>query len=183
MQIGLKVKYLHHTFNVTTSYRYLGVDIHSSLTFNDFFMTSYKKATGRLHLLNKLQFQLDAKAAVTIYRSLIIPVLTYCSVLSLITSREQTISSLQIHVSPELLIDMLIKPIQFHYHLPHACLFVRKCTDGKLCENFAEYFNLLSHEKRTRNASISLNLQSVRTEISKRSVYFSGAKISYLYRF
>ena len=87
MQIGLKVKYLHHTFNVTTSYRYLGVDIHSSLTFNDFFMTSYKKATGRLHLLNKLQFQLDTKAAVTVYKSLIIPVLTYCRVLSMFDNK------------------------------------------------------------------------------------------------
>ena len=89
MQIGLKVKYLHHTFNVTTSYRYLGVDIHSSLTFNDFFMASYKKATGRLHLLNKLQFQLDTKAAVTVYKSLIIPVLTYCRVLSMFDNKSR----------------------------------------------------------------------------------------------
>ena len=37
---GSKVKYQHHTVNVTTSYRYLGVDIDSSLTFKDF-MTFY----------------------------------------------------------------------------------------------------------------------------------------------
>ena len=39
----LKVKYKNHTVNVTTSYRYFGVDIDSSLTFNEYFVTSYKK--------------------------------------------------------------------------------------------------------------------------------------------
>ena len=42
----------------------------------------HKNTTGRLHFLNKLRFQLDTKAAVAIYKLLIIPVLTYCSVLS-----------------------------------------------------------------------------------------------------
>ena len=35
---GLKVKYQHHTVNVTPSYRYLGVDINPSLTFIKYFM-------------------------------------------------------------------------------------------------------------------------------------------------
>ena len=56
-------------------------------------------------------------------------------------------------------------------------MFVCKFSDGKLCENFAEYVSLLSHEKCTRNNSISLNLPSIRTEFSKRSVYFSSAKL------
>ena len=86
---GMKVKYQHHTVNVTTSYRYLGVDINPSLTFNDYFMTSCKKTTGLLLMLNKLWFQLDAKAAVTIYKSLIIPVLTYCSVLSIFDNKSR----------------------------------------------------------------------------------------------
>ena len=55
----------------------------------------------------------------------------------------------------------------------HAWMLVRKFIDGKWCENFAEYFSLLSHEKRTRHNTISLNLPSVRTEFSKRSVCFS----------
>ena len=86
---GLKVKYQHHTVNVTTSYRYLGVDIDPSLTFNEYFMKLYKNATGRLHFLNKLRFQMDTKAAVTIYKSLIIPVLTYCSVLSIFDNKSR----------------------------------------------------------------------------------------------
>ena len=44
------------------------------------------------------------------------------------------------------------------------------------CMNFPQYFSLLSHEKRIRINTISLNFSSVRTEFLKRSVYISGAK-------
>ena len=43
-------------------------------------------------------------------------------------------------------------------------MFARKCIDGKLYENFAEYFILLI-------------FQSLKTEILKRFVYLSGAKL------
>ena len=56
-------------------------------------------------------------------------------------------------------------------------MFVHKCIVGKFCENFPDYFSLLSNEKSLRNYSIRLNLPSVRTEFSKRSVYFSIAKL------
>ena len=112
---ALKVKYQHHTVNVITSYRYLGVDIDPSLTFNNYFITSDKKTTGRLYLLNKLWFQLDTKAAVTIYKSLIIPVLTYCSVFSIFDDKSR--ASLKIHVPLEFSTDILIKPTQFYYHI------------------------------------------------------------------
>ena len=59
----------------------------------------------------------------------------------------------------------------------HECMFLHRCIDEKLCENFAEYFSFLSHKKGTRNNSISLNLPSVRSEFTKRSVYFSSAKL------
>ena len=174
---ALKVKYQHHTVNITTSYRYFGVDIDSSLTFNNYFMTSYKKATGRLHLLNKLRFQLDTKAAVTIYRSSIIPVLTYCSVLSIFDNklRADRLKSIDSRVTR--IVNRHVD--QAHtVSLPsitlikkkHACLFKCKYIDGKFSENFAEFSSLLSHEKRTRNNSISLNLQSIRTQFLKRSV-------------
>ena len=43
-------------------------------------------------------------------------------------------------------------------------MFARKCIDGTLCENFAEYFILLI-------------FQSLKTEILKRFVYLSRAKL------
>ena len=151
---GLKDKYQHHTVNVTSSYRYLGVDVDPSLTFSDYFMTLYKKAIGCLHLLNKLRFKLDKKEVTTVYKSLIIPVLTYCSVLSIFNNKSRA--------------DRLRSIDSRAIRIKHACMFVRKCVDGKLCENFAEYFSLWSYEKRTTSNSISLNLPSI---------YFSGAML------
>ena len=81
--------------------------------------------------------------------------------------------------------NILNKTTQLHYQLPsiasikkkHTCMFVHNYIDGKLSENFAEYFSLLSHQKGTSINSISLNLPSVRTVFSKRSVYLSSAKL------
>ena len=104
------------------------------------------------------------EAAVSIYKSLIIPVLTSFSVLSIfdnksganrlksIDSRATTV--VNIHVDQAHAVSL---PSIASIKKKYACLFVHKCIDGKLCEQFAEYFSLLSHEKRTRNNSISLN--------------------------
>ena len=43
-------------------------------------------------------------------------------------------------------------------------MFARKCIDGTLCENFVEYFILLI-------------FRSLKTEILKRFVYLSRAKL------
>ena len=181
---GLKVEHQHHTVNITTSYRYLVVDIDPSLTFDGYFMTSFKKTTGRLHLLNKLRFHLDTKAAVTIYKSLIIPVLTNCSVLYIFDNSQRadrlksiasnTTRTLNKHTDQARAVSL---PSITSIKKKHTRMFVRKCTDGKLCENFAEYFSFLSYEKRTRNNSIILNLPFVRTELLKRPVQVTGAKL------
>ena len=151
---GLKVKYQHHTANVTTSYRYLGVDIDPSLTFSDYFMTSYKKATGRLQLLNKLRLRLDTKAAVTIYKASIIPVLTYCSVLYIFDKESRGDRFKSIDSRATRIVNKhadqahaVTLPSIASIKKKHACMFVCKCINGKLCENFAEYFSLLTTEK------------------------------------
>ena len=134
-------------------------------------MTSYKKTTGRLHWLNRLLFQLVTKTAATIYKPLIILVFTYCSVLSIFDNKSRADHLKSIDSGATRIVNRHVAQVH-SFSLPsiasiekkHACLFVRECIDWKLCENFAEYFSLQ-------------NLPSVRTEFSKRSVYFSGAKL------
>ena len=146
-------------------------------------MTSYKKATGRLHLLIKLWFQLDSKTAVAIYKSSIIPGLTYYSILSVFNNKSRaeflkSIDSRAIRIANKHANQShaVTLPSIASIKKKRASMFVYKCTDRQLCENFAEYFSLQSHKKRTRNNSICLNLSSVRVEFLKRSVYFPGAK-------
>ncbi len=69
---GLKV-------SSTSSYKYLGAHLKPSLNMNDHVNKAYKKASGYLKLLAKTRPFLSVAASLTIYQSMVIPVLTYCS--------------------------------------------------------------------------------------------------------
>ena len=158
----------------------LGVDTDPSLTFKNYFMTLYKKAIGRLHLLNKMWFQLDTKAAVTIYKSLIIPALTYCSALSIFDNKSAADHLKSIDSRVTRIINghadqghTVTLPSTASIKKKHSCIFVCKRIDGKLCENFAEYFSSLGHKKYTRNNSISREF-TLKFELSQKVVNYSS---------
>jgi hypothetical protein len=65
---GSKVNFMSH-------YKYLGVHLKSSLNVNK----AFKKASGYLKLLAKTRSFLSTKASLDIYQAMVIPVLTYCS--------------------------------------------------------------------------------------------------------
>ena len=180
----LNVMYKQSCINITTTYKYLGVNIDPSLTLNDYFNNCYKKATGRLHLLNRLRSQLDIKAATAIYQSLIVPVMTYCSLLTIFATNTQ-INRLRSFDNRARKIICRDADVPNSITLPsiesikkrHACMFVRKCISNDTCENFCNYFEVLNHEKQTRNKNCSIRLPPVRTEFARKSVYFSAAKL------
>ena len=155
-------------------------------------MTSYKKTTGRLHWLNRLLFHLVMKTAATIYKPLIILVFTYCSVLSIFDSKSRADHLKSIDSGATRIVNRHVAQVH-SFSLPsiasiekkHACLFVRECIDWKLCENFAEYFSLQSHEKRTRNNS-SVWICHLLELNSRKDLFISqvlSSAMSYLYRF
>ena len=155
-------------------------------------MTSYKKTTGRLHWLNRLLFQLVTKTAATIYKPLIILVFTYCSVLSIFDNKSRADHLKSIDSGATRIVNRHVAQVH-SFSLPsiasiekkHACLFVRECIDWKLCENFAEYFSLQSHEKRTRNNS-SVWICHLLELNSRKDLFISqvlSSAMSYLYRF
>ena len=59
----------------TKTYRYLGVDLTSSLNLSTYFDRCYKRASARLHLLNRIRSNRTLSAAKTIYMSMIVPTL------------------------------------------------------------------------------------------------------------
>ena len=75
--------------NITPTYKYLGVQLDSTLNRNSDFDAKYKKASGRLQLLAKIRNHLDIESAKAIYRSMVLPVLTYCGILNLKLTRTQ----------------------------------------------------------------------------------------------
>ena len=60
----------------TSHYKYLGIEIDSSLNLNSHFEKCFKRASSRLRLLVKLRDYLDLTATKVIYRSLILPTFT-----------------------------------------------------------------------------------------------------------
>ena len=142
----LEIRYNVQLINVTISYKYLGVSLDPSLNLCDHFTKSYKKASGRLFLLNKLRPLLNNTAAAAIYNTMILPVVTYCSLLSLYHTRTQSSLYKSIDNRANNIINRehenqisTISIESFKYR--HACKFVRQCLDQVTCENFYGYFN------------------------------------------
>ena len=72
---------VHHyrILSETNSYKYLGIQLDQNLNIKDHTTQAYKKVCSRLQLLERLRPKLITKATVTIYQSMILSLVTYCS--------------------------------------------------------------------------------------------------------
>ena len=75
--------------NTTSSYKYLGVNLDSSLNLESHFDKMYKRAAGRFNLLRRIRPLIDKTSAEKIYKEMIQPVFTYCGTLGLCWSRSR----------------------------------------------------------------------------------------------
>ena len=182
----LEIKYEKNYINVTTSYKYLGIEIDPTLSMSKHFDCSYKKASGRLFLLSKLRYQLNVASAAAIFNTmvlLVIPIVTYCCLLSLhVTRTQQSRRLTSLDNRAKKIVDIgrtnTVNLVSIEgYKNRHACKFVKKCMDRMVCENFHEYFTTISHGKNTRHNKCLLKLPLCRTEFARKSVSFMEADI------
>ena len=75
---SFEVKYKEKPINVTTSYKYLGVKLDPTMTMQEHFNSTYKRASSRLSLLSKVRNLLTDEAAKKICLTMILPVMKYC---------------------------------------------------------------------------------------------------------
>ena len=138
----------------TTSYKYLGVTIDSSLNLNSFFQQCYKKVSSRLRLLWKLRPYLDRESAHTIYRSMVLPNFTYCGLLLLHLNVSQQRNLTSIQNRAENIVNygcsnkIAIQSIE-NANKKRACIFVRSCLANKLIDVFDNRFELMKHKYNT----------------------------------
>ena len=178
----LEIKYEQNYINVTTSYKYLGIEIDATLSMSKHFDRSYKKASGRLFLLSKLRHQLNVVSAAAIFNTMVIPIVTYCCLLSLHVTRTQQSRLTSLDNRAKKIVDIgrtsTVNLVSIEgFKNRHACKFVKKCMDKMVCENFHEYFTTISHGKNTRNNNYLLKLPLCRTEFARKSVSFMAANI------
>ena len=166
------------SINQTSSYKYLGTHLDSTLAMNGNFSSKYKKLSSRLRLLSKLRPDLNGKASKMIYTNIVIPVFTYCGTANLYLSRTSLGKLDRIH---ERAVGIIFKtntvkltPIMT-YVKRHACQIVRTSITRQLPA--PDYFELLSHPKSTRNNKLSIALPRVRTKAARNGFYYQGAMI------
>ena len=185
---GCQVKLLVNDppINTTTCYKYLGVHLDPTLNFETHFQKMYKKAAGRVNLLRRICSSIDTLSAQRIYKSMIMPIITYCGYNSLgwSESRERMIRSIETRsleiISPKCSsknCDLRFLTID-NFLQKRACCFVFDCLNGTACFPFKDYFQRLHHNAlNTRNNGKSAKLPKVKLDFARRSFYFLGASI------
>ena len=144
-----------------------------------------KTSNSRFRLLQKVRPYLTTLSAKTLYQTMILPIITYGSLVNLNLTETQRNRMNRFHncavdiiLYRDTKIDRndIVSLIQ-SFSIK-ACKIVRKSLDGSTCSNFLEYFQRSNHNKNTRNNKFSAKLPKIRLEYVRKSFYYMGA---YLY--
>ena len=120
-----------------------------------------------IKLLQRLRPQLTVKAAVAIYQTMLLPLFTYCSIITSQTSNthKKKIKSFEERarkiIQPEAIlpsIDEITKK--------KVCANVYKCLSGDTCEFFQDYFEIMRNN--TRNNGQLIRIPKIRLESTKK---------------
>ena len=132
IDIGMNCTKINHT----TSYCYLGNTLDPSLTLNQNFDKAYKKASGRLNLLEKMRSFLSVEAAFKIFEMVIVPVLLYSSLIHLQLTKTQAKKFESIERRAKKIIGGENRICGIERRVKKkSCKMVKKCLGGKLCSN------------------------------------------------
>ena len=180
LTVNLNICYGGETFNQTNRYKYLGTILDPSLSLNDNFNVTYKKASSRLRLLEVLKENLTDKARKCVYQSMVVPLLTYNCIANLNLNRTQLgrLCSLDRRVSQ--ILGEPMTPI-FNLIKKHAVLRVEKCLSVGVCSSFRNYFQKLEHKVSTRNNGKLLKILQVKLEFVCSGFFFMGTRIFNFY--
>ena len=105
-----------------------------------------------------------------IYTNIANPVFTYCRTVNLNLSRTSLGKLIRIH-KPAASIITKTSTVR------HACQIVRTSIARQLPAPMANYFELLSYSKSTRNKKLLIVLTRVRTKALQNGFYYQGAMI------
>ena len=143
----LDVVHHHRTLSETNSYKYLGVQLDQNRNIKDHTTQMYKKVYSCLQLLKRLQSKLSTKATVIIYQSMILPLVTYCSLVTY-SSESYMKKANSLHSRADQIIgnnakQSLLKPIDSTME-KHLCKHVFKILIGEsFCSVFKDCFETM----------------------------------------
>ena len=140
-----------------------------------------KSATARITLLKRMRQSLTSHAAESIYKAIVLPIMLYCSTLTLKISDTmgKKFENLQvraikiIHHHPELDQERGYMTILNQKNFK-ADLLIFKCLQGTTIPNFASYSERVSHNYVTRGNKATLRVPKVGTEAARKYFLFQG---------
>jgi len=171
----LKIKYRHTVINNTDTYDYLGNLIDQPINLAKNFEKRYKKASGRIRLLQRVRQYLTTEAAEKVFTMMIAPLLTYCCAVKISLTRTQTSSLTSIENRASRIIygnesNKRVPSIN-DQRLVKSCLTVHKCLNNETCSPMKNYFELNRHNLRTRNQNTFLKLPKLKLELGRLLVF------------
>ena len=136
----LSIEYNGNVINNATTYKYLGNHLDRNLNLDENFERADRKASD---LLAKLRCQLTTLAAMKIFDMVIIPLLTYSSIISLKLTRAQSEKLLSLERTASRIIGKKVNSIECTIKKRAINMVHNVLTNNDVCENFNDYFAIM----------------------------------------
>ena len=130
-----------------TTYKYLGNQLDRNLNLDENFEWAYRKTSGWLHLLAKLRCHLTTLAAVKIFDMVIMPLLTYSSIINLKLTKTQSNKLLSPECRASRITGKKVKSIEYIIKIRAINMVYKVLMNDNVCENFNDYFAINYHAK------------------------------------
>jgi len=160
-KISLDISNNGSNINDTTSYKYLGLGLTNTLCMTEHIKSSLKK---------------DSKTAALVYQSMILPILFYCPFVTLATipnHLKEKIATMENRAERMIGGDFVI-PRSENIKQKRICSFVHQCINGKVYDEFKNYFQLKNTRSSTRNGPM-VHVPTFKLETYRTSFYVQGA--------
>ena len=146
-----------------------------NLTLTEHLSKTFKKASSRVKLLGRIRHCISPDVAETIYKSMILPTVLYCSntLTGTSTIQKNQLEHIQSRALEKLITNQV--PSISYVRNKRCALEVFKCLNGLPPCMFPDYFMKTSHSKETHGNNINLVLPRVPTEIGWKAFAFQGS--------
>ena len=139
---------------------------------------SIKKASSRVRLLRKVRKYMDTKTASIVYKTMVLPLFTYCSLCLYGATPAYLRQRIDFIESRAERITRSILPKREEVLKRRICIFVHCCLfKHNTCGIFDNYFEFKNHKYATRNNGNQLVIPKIRLEAARASFKFQAVNI------
>ena len=157
------IKHQGTNINHTNNYKYLGLNINSTLCMTEHIRYSLKKASGRVTRLKKIRYFIDSKTAV-VYQSIILPIIaSFATYLATPNYMKENILSVE-NRAEKIIGGSYVIPRSETVKRKRICAYVHRCLHGEVCDTFKDYFTI-KQKRFSSRISAMVNIPKFKLEL------------------